>query len=283
MRSVGQTFACVGAKDPRLDDLGKTDFRLARQLKAYTKGDPPLTRVHPMPLVLLSCLVEFFSTGSDKSQAIADLAMIAFFFMLRPGEYCSGGSDVQKSPFRIKDVQFGIDQRDIPAIKITKSQHHKLTIVSLTFTDQKNGVKGGSITHGRTTDLKVDPVQCVLNRIMYLHQHGAPATIALCSYLHKNVWTELTASDITEAMRVTVRAHGKQFGLLDSDISARSMRAGGAMALLLAGVPEDTIKLLGRWKSNAVLAYLHISAKELTKGYSQKMFSGGNYTLVPHS
>ena len=142
LRSVGQTFACVWDKDPRLDNLGKTDFRLARQLKAYTKGDPPPTRVRPMPLGLLSCLVENFSIGSDKSQAIADLAMIAFFFMLRPGEYCSGGSDVQKSPFRIKDVQFGIGQRDIPAIKITKSQHHKLTTVSLTFTDQKIMLEG---------------------------------------------------------------------------------------------------------------------------------------------
>ena len=113
-------------------------------------------------------------------------------------------------------------------------------------------MKGESITHGRTDDLKADPVQCVLNRIMYLHQHGTPTTTALCRYLHNNiwaalcryihnnVWTEITASDITEAIRVTVRAHGRQFGLLESDNSARSMRAGGSTALLLAGVPEDT-------------------------------------------
>ena len=195
-----------------------------------------------MHVGLLWRWVAILSTGYDKSQAIADLAMIAFFFMLRPGKYCSGRSDFHTSPFRMKNVQLGINQRDIPAIKITLSQHHKLTTVSLTFTDQENGVKGESITHGRTDDLKVDLVQCVLNRIMYLHQHWSPTTTALCRYLHNNVWTEITASDITEAIRVTVRAHGKQFGLLESDNSARSMRAGGrgSMALLLAGVPEDT-------------------------------------------
>ena len=78
------------AEDPRLDDLGHTDFRLARQLKYYTTNDPPPTRVRPMPLGLLLLLFENFSTGSSKSQAIVDLALIAFFFVLRPGEYCSG-------------------------------------------------------------------------------------------------------------------------------------------------------------------------------------------------
>ena len=52
--------------------------------------------------------------------------------------------------------------------------------------------------------------------------------------------------DITKAMRTIIIFHDSQFGLTQSDISARSMRAGGAMALLLAGVPGDTIKLLGR-------------------------------------
>ena len=32
LRSVGQIFASVGAQDPRLDQLGKLDFRLRRQI-----------------------------------------------------------------------------------------------------------------------------------------------------------------------------------------------------------------------------------------------------------
>ena len=52
--------------------------------------------------------------------------------------------------------------------------------------------------------------------------------------------------DITKAMRTIIIVHGSQFGLTQLDISARSMMAGGAMALLLAGFPGDTIKLLGR-------------------------------------
>ena len=269
------------AEDPRLDDLGHTDFRLARQLKYYTTNDPPPTRVRPMPLGLLLLLFENFSTGSSKSQAIVDLALIAFFFVLRPGEYCSGGSDALKSPFRLKDVQFGIGSQDITVYDLSIHNLSCLDTVSLTFTSQKNGIKGESITHGRTKHRWANPVQKVLNRVLYLLRHKAPFSTPLCSYFENNIWTEITAIDITKAMRTTVLAHGSQFGLTQSDISARSMRAGGAMVLLLAGVPGDTIKLLGRWKSNAMLAYLHTSAKELTQGYSNRMIQGGNYTIVP--
>ena len=124
----------MGAKDPRLDDLGHTDFRLARQLKYYTKNDPPPTRVRPMPLGLLLHLFEKNSTGSSKSKAIADLALITFFFMLHPGGYCSGGSDVLKSPFRLKDVQFGIGSQDITVHNLSVHNLSRLDTVSLTFT-----------------------------------------------------------------------------------------------------------------------------------------------------
>ena len=67
----------------------------------------------------------------------------------------------------------------------------------------------------------------------------------LVRYFENNIWTEITAIDITKATRTKIIAHGSQFGLTQSDISARSMRAGGAMALLLVGVSGDTIKLLG--------------------------------------
>ena len=42
-----------GATDPRLDRMGKVDFRLRRQLTCYEKEDPPPTRVRPVPITLL--------------------------------------------------------------------------------------------------------------------------------------------------------------------------------------------------------------------------------------
>ena len=40
IRSVGQSFAAVGAPDPRLNTMGAINFRLGRQFVNYTKEDP---------------------------------------------------------------------------------------------------------------------------------------------------------------------------------------------------------------------------------------------------
>ena len=39
------------------------------------------------------------------------------------------------------------------------------------------------------------------------------------------------------------------------------MQAGGAMALLMARVDTDTIRLEGRWRSDVMLRYLHMRAQ----------------------
>ena len=52
------------------------------------------------------------------------------------------------------------------------------------------------------------------------------------------------------------------------------------MVLLLAGIPRDIIRSFGRWKSNAMLSYLHASTKELIQGYSNTIIQGGHYTIV---
>ena len=36
----------------------------------------------------------------------------------------------------------------------------------------------------------------------------------------------------------------------DHHVSARSTRAGGAMALLCAGIDRDRIRMIGRWRSD---------------------------------
>ena len=53
LRAIGQTFAAMGADDPRLDNFGQIDFRLRRQLAGYARTDPPPARVKPIPVQIL--------------------------------------------------------------------------------------------------------------------------------------------------------------------------------------------------------------------------------------
>ena len=53
------------------------------------------------------------------------------------------------------------------------------------------------------------------------------------------------------------------------------------MALMCAGVPTDTIKLVGRWRSDAVFRYLHTQAAPLVGPLAPGMATHGRYALVP--
>lgn len=72
-------------------------------------------------------------------------------------------------------------------------------------------------------------------------------------------------------------------GIHPNEIDARSLRAGGATALLCANVDQNTIQLLGRWKSDAMIRYLHISANPQVHQHAHQMFTHGQASFSPPS
>lgn len=70
-------------------------------------------------------------------------------------------------------------------------------------------------------------------------------------------------------------------GPVTNDISARSLRAGGAMALLCGQVDHNLIQMLGRWHSNAMMRYLHLQAKPVMSKFTAKMFNDGQHSFLP--
>jgi hypothetical protein len=53
------------------------------------------------------------------------------------------------------------------------------------------------------------------------------------------------------------------------------------MALLNSNVDQDIIRLIGRWRSDASLRYLHVQAQDIMQGFSSRMLQGGTYSLIP--
>ena len=103
LRSIGQGYCRVGAKDIRLDAHGKTDFRLSRQLRSYTKEDPPSLRVKPIPIqVVTYCVETAYLSTHDDLKAMADMICIGFYFLMRPGEHTLTTSE---TPFHFADVK----------------------------------------------------------------------------------------------------------------------------------------------------------------------------------
>ena len=59
------------------------------------------------------------------------------------------------------------------------------------------------------------------------------------------------------------------------------MQDGGTMALLMARVDTDKIRLVGRWRSDIMLRYLHRTAQTFTEGLASRMVQHRDYALIP--
>ena len=283
VRAVGQTFTSVGSPDPRFNSYGKIDFRLQRQLSCYKKQDPPPNRVKPIPVPILQQVLAVALMGvSAFNIAVADMIAIAFFFLLRPGK-CAGSS-TESAPFRLADVQLfqGPVRLDLETASDTALL--SASFASLTFTTQKNGVRGEVIGLAHSGNPQFSPTLCIARRVIHLRRHNAPPETPLASVFiaQRQTFQPIKPSDITDVLRIACTAMGPRFGFSPADISARSLRASGAMALLCAQVDTDIIRLLGRWRSDEMLRYLTVQAAPVMRDFSSRMLNHGSFTLHPN-
>ncbi|KAK1736299.1 hypothetical protein QTG54_012899 [Skeletonema marinoi] len=277
------TYLSLGAKDPRLTDGHNIDFRIRRMLNAYSKEDPPPNRVKPVPVQVLRNIM-FIAKNSDDPALVmeADMIAMAFFFLLRPGEYTATKSE--STPFELKDVQLWLGCVRLNLETATDAEILASTFGALTFDKQKNSVRGEVIGHARSGDQDLCPVRCIARRVVHLRRnHAAPNTPLATAFQADGTTFRLKPAHITTTLKQAVTFLGPSaLGFLPADVSARSLRAAGANALLCGGVDTDVIRLLGRWRSDEMLKYLHTSAEPLMRDYARQMLTGGAFTLIPN-
>lgn len=280
LRTVSEEVQRLGPDggDPRKTRSGAVALELTQLFTAYSKGDPPPDRVKPVPIQLVLHAVLLLQ-ATIFSRALADMIIIGFFFLLRPGEHTY--TTREHTPFRLMDVSFVVGSTTINACEASTQQLNRATQVHLNFTNQKNGVKDEALTHSDNDEPLLSPLKAVRRRVLHLRQHKAPAETPLHTVFANNTTKHITSNDITLALRSSVKVIGKQIGVAASHISARALRAGGAMALLRAGVPSTEARMFGRWKSWAMIHYLHRS-QTTTSAYASKMVAGGHFTIARH-
>ena len=90
------------------------------------------------------------ASNDQVIQAIADMIIIAFFFLLRPGEYT--GKKSYSSLLCLSEVTFSVGLTVFDTSTATNNELAAAVFVILVFTTQKNGVRGEKIGHGATGD-----------------------------------------------------------------------------------------------------------------------------------
>jgi len=281
LRAIGQTLTHLGHPDPRLTPAGTIHLRLQRLLSSYNRSDPPPSRVKPVPLDLIrQVCTQNRASVHPLGHATADMVALAFFFLLRPGEYAKS-TNPDSTPFRLCDIHLRAGNTRIQHLSCPLNELHTATFVCLEFTNQKNGVRGELIGLGKSGDADFCPVNTTIERVLHLRHHHAPPQTPLYSYFTRR-WEAVTTSHLTSTLRHAAAAMGRAVGIIPSDISVRSLRASGATALFCAQVDPNRIRLLGRWRSDEMLRYLHVQAYPVVADLAPLMVHRGRFDIIPN-
>jgi hypothetical protein len=215
----------------------------------------------------------------DNEQAIANMIAIAFFFLLRPGEYT--GTTTDDAFFRLQDVSLYIGARRLDTMPASHAELQAATSVAHTFTTQKNDKRGEKMIHSRSGNALCYPVCASIRRIKHLRLHGAKSTAPIAAYYRGSRRIAVKAHDVMDTLRSDMTANVHQTGVQPHEISTQSIRTDGAMVLLCGKVDFDLIRILGRLHSDAMIRYVHMQAQPIMQNFAATMFNNGTYEFLP--
>jgi hypothetical protein len=216
VQNVAQMFLNMGAKDPRLNSAFQINFRIQRTLRAWKQTNPAPMQVKPIPITVIRRITVSATADivDNTFRAAADMIVIAFFFLLRLGEY----TDNNKDPFRLANTQLFIGERQLPILTALATELHQACFALLTFTSQKNGVCGKVIGLACSGNPYLCPVQAIIRQVLYLQSHSAPPSTPLARVF--NTPHKVTATFLTACIRKAVTTLGPDISFLPSKVSA---------------------------------------------------------------
>jgi hypothetical protein len=125
------------------------------------------------------------------------------------------------------------------------------------------------------------PVKATVRRILHHCSKTSRSNAPLAAYYRWARRTLIKAKYITEVLRNAMQLNVHCTGIEASEISERSLRAGGAMVLLYCGIDMNNIRMIGRWNSDAMKRYLHVQVQPVMGDYVTHMYNQGTYSFLP--
>ena len=230
--------------------------------------------------------------GNDQEVAIGQLIVVAFFFAMRSCEYSSIQGKRMTTIVGVDDIQFWADNEIVDANDIEGMK--QADAVSVTFRRQKNRENGGVVTQHRTDepgDDEMCPVRALAALVITIRSYASvtsQGTTHVCinalELADGSGLRGISSKEVLKQLRDAATAVGeRKLGFPVDRIGTHSIRAGAAMAMFLAGVPCETIQLIGRWRSRTFMKYLRIQVTASTRGVTTKMTSLDSFFTVTMS
>jgi hypothetical protein len=268
---VAQTLLLAGYDDPRRTYGAKElDLPFRHLLKGYKEQDPVPKPQLALPVTTIEHAGAYHQAPHNAlTRATADLTTIAFFFLLRVGEYTMPRRNVRTRTvqFRVQDVTFRkhgvVLPNTAPLAQLALAES-----VTLYLDNQKNGQRGATIHH-TACPTWFCPVKALARRVSSIMAQGCAPTSPL-SHVGPGIHVigkHVNALLHRAALETNLVAQGYDL----QRIGSHSLRASGAMALKLQGIDDSLIMKIGRWSGLTFLTYIHAQIGALNTGLAQRM------------
>ena len=116
--------------------------------------------------------------------------------------------------------------------------------------------------------------------VEHLCHNKDPVNTPIATVFDKGRSHIIHGKNITAELCAVIRAAGPGLGLSKMDVSVRSLHNRGEIFLLLASVNTNTFHLMGRWRSNKIIRYLHTTTNYLAQELAARMMQLGAYVLI---
>ena len=280
LSSISTTAQLVGKQSPVHKAPGEYILPVKRCIEGFRRDDPPAQPQLAIPKeVAEECIRLGYLSQDVCLQAKGDLATVAFYYLLRNGEYTKprkvelNGRRVPATrtrQFRVCDVGFFRDRKILP-------RRSPLEILiqadsaTLKITNQKNGRMGQTL-HQQSTGSS-GAVAALCRRVHHIVSNGGSDNQLICDVrLPTGTWYSISQHDMVQTVRTATKSLKLHENGIDPDlIGAHSLRAGGAMSLKIMGYSDSTIQKIGRWTSDTWQMYIHTQISHLHQGIAASM------------
>ena len=169
------------------------------------------------------------------------------------------------------DFVFFVGDRLLPADAPIEQFQHATQIV-LTLDNQKNAIRGESVSHFRSESAAACPVRAGVNVFFRMRKHGCLGATLVGGYPTAQGLRSFSVSDIIVILRAeTIRAGVARLGFVPEGGRTHSLRSGGAMSMHLSDVPDRTLLSIVWWRSLGFMVYIQQQISSFSTGVLVKM------------
>jgi len=250
--AVGQMIALAMNTNlpiPQIVGSDKLLPRLQQMPDGFKKADPPTTKQLPVEADVPELLVQLGLSpeACELDRAVDDLTMIAFYYLLRIGEYTTKGTrnnSKQMEEFNMGDITFFAKDKQGNLCCLPRDGTSDLIAAAdgatMKLDNQKNGWKGVCVYQEANGDPLDCPVRALGRGYLHLCKNGATKTTIIAAYFNMGRRYDVTSGHISSALKMAAEAleYPTIKGILIEWVNTHLLRSGGANALALTGYSD---------------------------------------------